>query len=213
MGPRPPSVQWLPAKKGSGKGKGQSADVRPPQGQNRVAPPRSRRWRGRTETPNQDRVNPEVRARNPSNVETDWAEQIGKLEQAIEILGRDSKKSAGLISQLKRLQAASNDSRHAAAEEAAKKAVELQSKFEAEFQEGLERLKQLREEAAAHTSSMRVDPPDEVSALRSRISELEEEAQTRVRGAPQEESRLPLSTLKSTSCGSRCRICRESGIF
>ena len=28
MGPRPPSVQWPPAKKGNGKGKGQSADVR-----------------------------------------------------------------------------------------------------------------------------------------------------------------------------------------
>ena len=54
MGPRPPSVQWPPAKKGNGKGKGQSADVRHPQ--NRVVPPR--RWRG--QTPRQDRVNPEV---------------------------------------------------------------------------------------------------------------------------------------------------------
>ena len=34
---------------------------------------------------------------------------------------------------------------------------------------------------------MSVDPPDEVSALRNRISELEEEAQSRLRGAPQEE--------------------------
>ena len=77
--------------------------------------------------------------------------------------------------------------RHAAAEEAVKKA---QSKFEAELQEGLDRLKRLREEAAAsHTSSMRVDPPDEVSTLRlrSHISELEKEAQSRERGAPQVE--------------------------
>ena len=60
-----------------------------------------------------------------------------------------------------------------------------------ELQERLDRLKRLREEAAAsRTSSMRVDPPDEVVALRNRISELEEEAQSRVRGAPQEEKLL-----------------------
>ena len=93
-----------------------------------------------------------------------------------------------------------------------KKAVEIQSKFE--LQEGLDRLKRLREAAASHTSSMRVDPPDEVVALRNRVSELEEEAQSRVRGATQEEE-LPATVheRKSTSCGSQCRICRESGIF
>ena len=81
MGPRPPSVQWPPAKKGNGKGKGQSADVRPLQNQNRVAPPHSRRWRGHTEAPEQNRVNAEVR-RNPNNVEADCAELIRKLEQS-----------------------------------------------------------------------------------------------------------------------------------
>ena len=51
-----------------------------------------------------------------------------------------------------------------------KKAVEIQSKFEVEFQEELDRLMRLREEpAASHTSSLRVDPPDEVVALRNRI--------------------------------------------
>ena len=80
-----------------------------------------------------------------------------------------------------------------------KKAVEIQSKFEAELQEGLDRLKRLREEAAAsHTSLMRVDPPDEVSALRNRISELEEEAQSRVRGARQEEE-LPATVHASAA--------------
>ena len=82
--------------------------------------------------------------RNPNNVEADCADQIRKLEQAIEILGRDSPQSAGLISNLKRLQVAStspieNDWMHARdswtsskhAQEAVKKAVQIQSKFEA----------------------------------------------------------------------------------
>ena len=87
--------QWPPAKKGNGKGKGQRVDVRPLQSQNLVVPPCNRRWRGHTEAPEQDRANAEVR-RNPNNVEADCAEQIRKLEQAIEILGRDSPQSAGL---------------------------------------------------------------------------------------------------------------------
>ena len=59
-----------------------------------VAPPHSRRWRGHT--PEQNRVDAEVR-RNPNNVEADCADQIRKLEQAIEILGKNSPQSAGLI--------------------------------------------------------------------------------------------------------------------
>ena len=69
--------------------------------------------------------------------------------------------------------------------EAVKKAVEIQSKFEVELQ------------GASHTSSMRVDPPDEVVALRKRIAELEEEAQSRVR-APQEDE-LPATVHASTA--------------
>ena len=77
--------------------------------------------------------------------------------------------------------------RHAAAaQEAVKKAVEIQSKFEVEVQEGLDRLKRLREEAvASHTSSLRVDPI------------AEEEAQSRVR-APQEDE-LPATVHASTA--------------
>ena len=126
-----------------------------------------------TKDPKQDRFNPEVR-RDPNNVETDCAEQIWKLEQAIEILGKDSPQSVRLMSQLKRLQVACTPigerldacqrfverarTRHAATEEAVKKAVEIQSKFETELQEGLERSKRLREDAAAtYMSSMRVN--------------------------------------------------------
>ena len=107
-------------------------------------------------------------------------------------------------SQLKRLQVASTSpigerldacqrfverarKRHAAAQEAVK-VVEIQSEFEVEVQE---------EATASHTSSMRVDPPDEVVALRKRISELEEEAQSRVR-APQEDE-LPATVHVSTA--------------
>ena len=107
--------------------------------------------------------------------------------------------------------------RHAAAEEAVKKA---QSKFEAELQEGLDRLKRLREEGSSITHSMRVDPPDEVSTLRLRnhISELEEEAQSRnawrsARGRVTGHSPRFGRKRKSKSCGSQCGICRESGIF
>ena len=201
MGPRPPSVQWPAVQKSKGKGKGKSVDH---SSNPSHVPSRSRRWRARSQIPTQDGLNPEIRV-NPNSAEAERVEQIRKLEQAIEILGKDSPQSTGLIAHLKKLQAASSSpigerldacqrfveraqKRLAAAQEAVKKAVETQSKLEAELQEGVERLQRLREEATAQMSSMRVEPPDEVSVLRNRISELEREAQSRV---PIQEADVP----------------------
>ena len=178
MGPRPPSVQWPAVQKSKGKGKGKSVDH---SSNPSHVPSRSRRWRARSQIPTQDGLNPEIRV-NPNSAEAERVEQIRKLEQAIEILGKDSPQSTGLIAHLKKLQAASSSpigerldacqrfveraqKRLAAAQEAVKKAVETQSKLEAELQEGVERLQRLREEATAQMSSMRVEPPDEVSSI------------------------------------------------
>ena len=104
--------------------------------------------------------------------------------------------------------------RHAAA---VKKA---QSKFEAELQEGLDRLKRLREEAAAsHTSSMRVDLQTKCSqcdcgiTFRSSKRKRNRECVALLKKKSYRPQSMFWQKRKSTSCGSQCRICRESVIF
>ena len=176
MGPRPPSVQWPPAKKGNGKGKGQSADVRP-----------------------------------------------------------SSPQSAGLISQLKRLQVASTlpiGERLECVSEIRETSPKTTCSGRGSSEEGCRDSVQVRggtsrgarqiEAFAGGGSSI----THEFNACRpSRRSGCIAEAHFGTRRGSTIESAwprkrkscLPQSMLrqqrKSTSCGSQCRSCRESGIF
>ena len=207
MGSRPPSEKWLPAKKGNGKGKGQNVDVRRPQNQNRVAPPR----RCHTGAPEQNRVDAEVR-RNPNNVEADCADQIQKFEQAIEILGRDSPQSARVDFSIEndwmhaRIRGTSPKTTHSStrsSEEGRQDSVQVRGRISRRFRQ----IEAFAEEAAAsHTCSMRVDPPDEV------VEEAYRECVPRKRT-----SCLPQSMVqqqrKSTSCGHSARFAERAGFF
>ncbi len=159
-GPRPPAVSWPSAQdKAKGKGTGGRLNV-----SREVGEQRNRRWQGRV--PRQEKTS---ERRSPDDVAADHQSQIDKLERAIEVLGEDNVEAAGLVASLKKLRTKSvapvgerldacqqfverERKRFAAAEEAVMKALQTKSRLECELEEGLSRLKCLREEAAAQTA-------------------------------------------------------------
>ena len=90
--------------------------------------------------------------------------------------------------------------RLASAEEVVLNAMQVKSTRERELQEGLDRLKRLREEAAAQTAAAPPEPDEELNQLRNRVAELQREGAARISEIEREAANR-IATIQAASTG------------
>ena len=92
-----------------------------------------------------------------------WSKPSGKLD-AFRPVGERLDKTLLFVERAKK--------RLASAEEVLMNAIQVKSTRERELQDGLDRMKRLREEAAAQTAAAPPEPDEELNQLRNRVVEL-----------------------------------------
>ena len=79
-------------------------------------------------------------------------------------------------------------------------AMQVRSTRERELQHGLDRLKRLREEAAAQTAAAPPEPDEELNLLRNRVAELQREGAARISQIEREAANR-IATIQAASTG------------